>query len=106
MSFAERLEARNLALIGVVSLLSLCVGVAAGVAPRYGVAAALGLTFAVAVIANVTLGMFLFTILSFLEIVNAGSGAVSFIKLAGLILFVSWFAAQATRSACEGRPPR
>jgi O-antigen ligase len=103
MSFAERLEARNLALIGVVSLLSLCVGVAAGVAPRYGVAAALGLTFAVAVVANVTLGMFLFTILSFLEIVNAGSGAVSFIKLAGLILFVSWFAAQATRSRRESR---
>ena len=69
---------------------------AAGVGPRYGVAAALGVTFAVAVVADVTLGVFLFTMLSFLETVNAGSGAVSFIKVAGLILFVSWFAAQAT----------
>jgi O-antigen ligase len=103
MSFAERLEARNLALIGCVFLLSLGVGVAAGVSPRYGVAAALGVTFAVAVVADVTLGVFLFTILSFLEVVNAGSGAVSFLKIAGLILFVSWFAAQATRSHGDSR---
>jgi O-antigen ligase len=103
MSFAERLQARNLVLIGLAVLLSLCVGVAAGVAPRYGIAAALGVAFAVAVVADVTLGMLLFTILSFLEVVNAGSGAVSFIKVAGLILFVSWFAAQATRSRRESR---
>ena len=103
MSFSERLEARNLGLIGLAFLLCLCIGVAAGVAPRYGVAGALGVTFAVAVVANVTLGMFLFTMLSFLETVNAGSGALSFIKLAGLILFVSWFAAQATRSQRESR---
>ncbi len=103
MSFSERLEARNLGLIGFVFLLCLCIGVAAGVAPRYGVAGALGVTFAVAVVADVTLGMFLFTMLAFLETVNAGSGALSFIKVAGLILFVSWFAAQATRSRRESR---
>jgi O-antigen ligase len=76
--------------------------VAAGIQPRYGVAAALGLTFAAAVLANLTLGVVLFTLLSFLEIVNAGSGAVSFIKLAGLIVFLSWFAAQATRARSQG----
>jgi O-antigen ligase len=103
MSLAERLQARNAVLIGVVFLLSLIVGLAAGVAPRYGVAAALGVTFAVAVVADLTLGVVLFTILSFLEVVNAGSGAVSFTKIAGLILFVSWFAAQATRSHREPR---
>jgi O-antigen ligase len=103
MTLAERLAARNLILIGLAAALSLCVGVAAGVGPRYGIAGALGVTFAVAVVADVTLGVFLFTMLSFLETVNAGSGAVSFIKVAGLILFVSWFAAQATRSDHESR---
>src|ERR1700733_2359320 len=103
MSVSERLATRNLVLVAVAGALSLCIGVAAGVAPRYGVAGALSVTFAVAVIADVTLGVFLFTILSFLEVVNAGHGAVSFIKIAGLILFVSWFAGQATRSSRESR---
>jgi O-antigen ligase len=103
MGFAERLATRNLGLVVLALAVSLGTGIAAGVQPRYGVAAALGLTFAVAVLANLTLGLFLFTLLSFLEVVNAGSGALSFIKLAGLILFVSWFAAQATRSRRESR---
>ena len=103
MSLSERLAARNLGLIGFAFLVALCVGVAAGIQPSLGVAAALGVTFATAVIADVTVGLFLFTLLSFLEVVNAGSGAVSFIKLAGLILFLSWFAAQATRSRGEAR---
>ena len=103
MSFSERLAARNLGLIGFAFLVALCVGVAAGMQPRLGVAAALGVAFAAAVIADLTIGLFLFTILSFLEVVNGGSGAVSFIKVAGLILFLSWFAAQATRSRREAR---
>jgi O-antigen ligase len=103
MSLSERLAARNFRVIGFAFLIALCVGVAAGIQPRLGVAAALGVTFAAVVIADVTVGLFLFTILSFLEVVNAGSGAVSFIKVAGLILFLSWFAAQATRSRRETR---
>ena len=103
MSLSERLAARNFRVIGFAFVIALCVGVAAGIQPRLGVAAALGVTFAAAVIADVTFGLFLFTILSFLEVVNAGSGAVSFIKVAGLILFLSWFAAQATRSRRETR---
>jgi O-antigen ligase len=103
MSVSERLTARNLVLIGFVFALSLSIGVAAGVGPRYGIAGALGVTFALAVVADVTIGVLLFTMLSFLEIVDAGSGALSFIKVAGLILFVSWLAAQATRSQRESR---
>ena len=103
MSVSERLATRNLVLIALAAALSLCIGVAAGVSPRYGVAGALGVTFAVAVVADVTLGLFLFTMLSFLEVVDAGSGALSFIKVAGLILFVSWLAAQATRSQRDSR---
>ena len=102
MSFSERLAARNLGLVGFAFVVALCIGVAAGMQPRLGVAAALGVAFAAAVIADLTIGLFLFTILSFLEVVNGGSGAVSFIKVAGLILFLSWFAAQATRSRARG----
>jgi len=94
MALTQRLEARTLGLIAFVVAISLMVGVAAGIQPRYGVAAALGLTFAGAVLANLTLGVLLFTLLSFLEVVNAGSGAVSFMKVAGLIVFLSWLAAQ------------
>lgn len=103
MGLAERLAGRNLGLLALAMAVSLGTGIAAGVQPRLGVAAALGLTFAVAVLANLTLGVFLFTLLSFLEVVNAGSGALSFVKLAGLILFLSWFAAQTTRSRGESR---
>jgi O-antigen ligase len=103
MSLAERLAARNAGLLAFAFAVSLGIGLAAGVQPRLGVAAALGVGFAVAVLADVTVGLFVFTILSFLEVVNAGSGAVSFIKVAGLILFVSWIAAQATRSRRESR---
>jgi O-antigen ligase len=105
MAFAQRLEGRNLVLVAFSLAISLVIGVAAGIQPRYGVAAALGLTFAGAVLANVTAGVVLFTLLSFLEIVNAGSGAVSFIKLAGVIVLLSWLAAQATRSR-SGRASR
>jgi O-antigen ligase len=102
MAFTQRLEGRNLLLVAFGLAISLIIGVVAGIQPRYGVAAALGLTFAGAVLANVTVGVVMFTLLSFLEVVNAGSGAVSFIKLAGLIVFLSWFAAQTTRSRSGG----
>ena len=104
MSLSERLAARNL---DSHRIRVRAQPVASAWRPGSGRAmaspAALGVTFAVAVVADVTLGVFLFTMLSFLETVNAGSGAVSFIKVAGLILFVSWFAAQATRSDRESR---
>ena len=102
MVFAQRLEHRNLVLVAFGVAISLVVGVAAGIQPRYGVAATLGLAFAAAVLANLTLGVVLFTLLSFLDVVNAGGGAVSFIKLAGLIVFLSWFAAQSMRSRSPG----
>jgi O-antigen ligase len=79
------------------------VGVAAGVNPKLGLETTIGLAFAVAVIGNLTLGMVLFTILSFLEVINSGGAALSFTKLAGLVLFVSWYAAIATRTHRESR---
>jgi O-antigen ligase len=102
MAVSQRLETRTLGLIAVGLAISLIVGVAAGVKPAYGLAAALGLAFAGAVLANVTVGVFLFTLLSFLEVFKSGNGAVSFLKVAGLVVFLSWFAAQALRARSSG----
>jgi O-antigen ligase len=72
--------------------------VAAGVSPKYGLAAALGLGFTVAVFADLTVGVALFAALSFLDVLNVGGAAVSFMKVAGLLLFMSWVARAATES--------
>jgi O-antigen ligase len=72
---------------------SAAVGLAAGVKPSLGVALAIGIAFSLVTISDVTAGLVLFTILSFLDVLNSSSsGAASFIKVAGLLLFASWYA--------------
>lgn len=68
------------------------IGLAAGVKPAYGIAGAMALSFVVAVFANLTIGVALFATLSFLDVLQVGGGAVTFMKVAGLLLFLSWFA--------------
>ncbi|MGI8557168.1 MAG: O-antigen ligase family protein [Solirubrobacteraceae bacterium] len=82
----------------VVLLAAVCgaVGLTAGISPKYGVAVALGLAFVVAVFADLTVGVALFTGLSFLDLLNAGGAAVSLMKVAGLLLFLSWVASKTT----------
>lgn len=84
-------------------MVCLATGVVAAVNPRYGVLAPLGIAFAAAVFANVTLGLLLFTILAWLHMITAGSTAVSGAKVAGLLLFLSWFAAKSLRPDPRGR---
>lgn len=98
MALSQRLEARTLGLIAIGLAFSLIIGVAAGIKPGYGLAVALGLAFAGVVLANVTAAVFLFTLLAFLEVFKSSGGAVNFLKVAGLIVFLSWFAAQAIRA--------
>lgn len=86
------------AMTWVVLLGALCVavGLAAGTSPKYAVAGTLGLGFVVAVFADLTVGMTLFVVLSFLDLISAGGAAVSFMKVAGLLLFLSWLLSNAT----------
>ena len=73
--------------------MSAAVGLAAGVKPSIGVALAIGVAFSLVTLSDVTAGLVLFTILSFLDVLNSStSGAASFIKIAGLLLFGSWYA--------------
>ncbi len=91
--------------IWVAGLLIVCaaIGVTAGIDPKYGFAAVLGLIFTAVVLANLTVGLALFAALSFLDIVNVGGPAVSFMKVIGLIIFASWMARASTESRRRAR---
>ncbi|MGH2869902.1 MAG: O-antigen ligase family protein [Solirubrobacteraceae bacterium] len=103
MDIAAGIGPRNPYWIAALAILCVVLGVAAGVSPKVALELTFGLVFAVAVLGNLTLGVMLFTVLSFLEVVNSGGAALSFMKVAGLILFVSWFASTSIRADGESR---
>jgi O-antigen ligase len=90
--------------LGAVAAVCAAIGILCGVDPKYGLLAALGLAFAAAVFANVTAGLFMFTFLSWLNAVTKGGSAVSGAKAAGLVLFLSWFAARTLRPEPNRQP--
>jgi O-antigen ligase len=71
-------------------------GLLAGVDPSLAVAAALGLVFVALLTANLALGLCLFLIISFLEVLP-GISELSFTKIAGLLLIFSWLGTVAAR---------
>ncbi len=85
-------------------------GVLAGVQPLLGVSTALAVAFTAVTLSDVTAGVVLFTVLSFLDVFSATStGAASFMKIAGALLFGSWCFARLlgrakTRGAVERIP--
>lgn len=85
-------------MIGGFLLLMLCVAVGglAGVDPGLAIVASLGLVFVVLAFMNLTAGLALFALMIFLEALFRGGGFVSFTKLAGLLLAISWLAKLAT----------
>jgi O-antigen ligase len=90
---AARIELRErllqLSLAGVAVVL----GVLAGVDPKIAVAAAIGLAFVVLVMADLTIGLCLFALIAFLDVLPAlGGSLVSFSKIVGFLLAVSWLA--------------
>jgi O-antigen ligase len=90
--------------LGVTAAVCVAIGIGCGINPKYGLLAVVGLAFAAAVFANVTVGLAMFTFLAWLNAVTKGSGAVSGAKAAGLVLFLSWFAARALRPDPDRRP--
>lgn len=78
-------------------LLGLGFGFLAGDSPKLAIGAALGLSFAGLVVANITVGVCLFAIVSFLEVLSSIGGSIGVTKVFGLLLVVSWFAAASTR---------
>src|SRR5947199_10866205 len=90
---AARLELRErgwqLALAGLAVLL----GVAAGIDARIAIAGAIGLAFVVLVLADLTIGLCLFAVVAFLDLLpHLGGSLVSFTKIVGFLLALSWLA--------------
>lgn len=75
------------------------VGLLAGIDPRLAIAAALSLGFLLLVIGDLYVGLILFTLLNFAAQVPTVAGpGLSFAKIAGLLLAISWVATLATRN--------
>lgn len=81
----------TLALLGT----AVFVGLLAGIEPKYAVAAVVGLGFVAVVMSNLALGLCVFTVATFLDVLPFGGAAVTFAKVAGLLLVISWFASRA-----------
>jgi len=77
---------------------ALGVGLLSGIDPRSAIAAALGIAFMVMVFSDVRIGLYLFTIVAFLDVLPSFGGPLfSAAKVLGLLLAGSWLAAAATR---------
>lgn len=70
--------------------LAIGVGLLAGIQPQFAIAAAFGVAFLIIVLNDLIAGLVVFTFLAFLEIVPFGGPALSFSKVLGGLLFLSW----------------
>jgi O-antigen ligase len=74
------------------------VGLLAGIDPRLAIGAAFGLAFVLLVLADLYVGLLLFTVLSFAAQAPSFAGpAVSVVKITGLLLAISWVATLVAR---------
>ncbi|MFL5869391.1 MAG: O-antigen ligase family protein [Thermoleophilaceae bacterium] len=75
---------------------ALALGLLAGLKPLYAIAAAVGLAFIVLALADLAVGVALFSALAALDILPA-PGGFSLAKLLGLVVVISWVATLAVR---------
>ena len=81
-----------------VGLSAVVLGGLAGIEPKLAVGVALGIAFALITLANLSIGVAAFTLVMFFELSPvAGGSALSFTKLAGAILLISWIASFTSR---------
>jgi len=77
--------------------LAVGLGVLAGLNPQAAIAAGVGCVFVAAVLSNLLVGVYLFGLVAFLEVLPGLGGGVSFAKFAGALLALSWLATLASR---------
>jgi O-antigen ligase len=81
------------------AMLAAPAGVLAGIDPELAILAAVAVAFTLIVFADLATGVVLFTLLTFFELLpDIAGSALSFTKLAGLLLAISWLATLATRA--------
>ena len=85
-----RLDTRSWTLPATLFAIAAAVGALAGVDPRLGVAAAMALAFVIIVMADLSVGLCLFALLAFLNIIPETGSVLSFDKIAGGLLALSW----------------
>ena len=77
--------------------MSAAVGLIAGVDPRLGLAAAMGLAFVTIVLADLAVGLCLYALLAFLNVLpEVGGSFISFDQVAGGLLALAWMGAVVT----------
>ncbi len=93
------LNAQRWVVPAVFALIGACAGVLAGLDPALAIAAGIGVAFALLVLSDLFTGLLLFTLVTFVAQVPEffGSG-VTFAKVAGLLLAVSWLAVVLVRN--------
>jgi O-antigen ligase len=72
-------------------------GLLAGLDPRLAILASITCAYVLITFADLSVGLALFVVLSFLETLAVGGAAVSVTKVLGLVLALSWLALVATR---------
>ena len=94
---AERLAPTTWLLPTALATLAAMLGVAAGADPRLAIAGAFGFALVLLTLGSLFAGLVVFVALSFMELVPeiAGPG-LSFVKVAGALLFTSWLAVVAS----------
>lgn len=75
-----------------VAVTGVVVGVLAGYDPKLAIVFTLAIGFVVVTVVNLTAGLCLFAILSFVDTILPSGGLISVPKLMGLLLMLSWFA--------------
>ena len=88
-----RAELPTRLLTAVLLTLALIVGVVAGYSPPFAIGLTLGLVFLAVAMTNLTAGIALFALLTFLETIlptQGAEGTFSVPKLLGLVLMISW----------------
>ena len=83
-------------------LVALAVGVVTGLKPTLGIAAACGIVFTLIVLWDLALGVCLFLLVTFLDVVSHNAD-LSLTKAAGALLAGSWLATMATRRTSRER---
>jgi O-antigen ligase len=82
--------------------LGVATGALSGIDPRLGLAAAMSVGFVTVVLADLAVGLCLYALIAFLNIVpDVGGSFLSFDKVAGGLLALSWLAAVASRKGAR-----
>jgi O-antigen ligase len=100
---AERLDWARWTWPLALACLAAPMGLLAGLNPELAIVSAVGLAFMLIVFADLASGVVLFTLFTFFELLpGIADTAVSFTKLAGLLLAISWLGVLATRADAKG----